>query len=46
MHLTEDVVKSLALGVDGYFKKTTLRQEQEGMIPNIEELLTKRFLNT
>ena len=43
--LTEDVVKSLALGADGYFKKTTMRQEQEEMVRNIEELLSKRFLN-
>jgi CheY-like chemotaxis protein len=37
--LDEDVSRSLALGADGYFKKTSVRQEQEEMVRSIEELL-------
>lgn len=39
--LAEDIAKSLELGADGYFKKTSVRSEQEAMIREIEKLLHK-----
>jgi len=40
--LEEDVAKSLALGAAGYFKKTSIRSEQEEMIHQIELLLERQ----
>jgi CheY-like chemotaxis protein len=40
--LAEDVAKSLALGAHAYFKKTSLKQEQEKMISDILKLLHER----
>ena len=37
--LAEDVAKSMALGAHGYFKKTSVKEEQEGMVSGIENLL-------
>ncbi len=39
--LEEDVARSLALGAAGYFKKTSIRSEQEEMIHQIEHLLER-----
>ena len=40
--LSEDIVKSLELGAHAYFKKTSLKAEQEKMISDIEKLLHER----
>lgn len=37
--LAEDVAKSMALGAHGYFKKTSVKEEQESMVSGIENLL-------
>jgi two-component system response regulator len=40
--LAEDITQSLALGAHAYFKKTSLKEEQEEMIFDIEKLLHER----
>jgi CheY-like chemotaxis protein len=40
--LAEDIAKSLALGAHAYFKKTSVKEEQEKMIRDIEKLLHGR----
>lgn len=40
--LAEDIAKSLALGAHGYFKKTSIRAEQDEMLAGIEALLEKQ----
>ena len=40
--LAEDIKHSLALGANAYFKKTSLREEQEKMTVDIENLLRER----
>jgi len=40
--LAEDIAKSSALGAHAYFKKTSLKEEQEKMICDIEKLLHER----
>jgi len=41
--LEEDVAKSLALGADGYFKKTSVKHEQKEMVHRVEQLLMERL---
>lgn len=40
--LADDIAKSLSLGAHAYFKKTSLRKEQEKMIDDMEKLLCDR----
>ncbi|MDB6018298.1 MAG: response regulator receiver protein [Pedosphaera sp.] len=39
--LPEDITRSLALGADAYQQKVALKDEQEGMVREIENLLDK-----
>ena len=40
--LAEDITQSLALGAHAYFKKSSSRVDQDKMIDDIEQLLSKR----
>ncbi len=40
--LQEDITRCLALGADVYFKKTSLKSEQEKMMSDLERLLLER----
>lgn len=44
--LADDIAKSLALGAHAYFKKTSLKEEQERMISDMERLLEERKSTT
>jgi len=44
--LAEDISKSLALGAHGYFKKTSVKEEQEVMVHGIENILKEHRLES
>lgn len=40
--LPADITKSLALGASGYFRKSSIREEQEAMVKHFEALVEKK----